>query len=165
MTKVFNPPPAWPEPPHDGWAPPDGWRPELQWGPVPAGWRTWVPAEQVHPVPAPLLESEEVPASGARPRPRVEDYPVTVLNPGMWSQNHLEAEDYGFGPEPPRTERPRLRLAVTIAVTVLGFLLAAATAVLFVRLADYAVTELPDRAAPSVLIAPAPGTDPAAAAA
>lgn len=156
MTKVFNPPPGWPEPPHDGWAPPDGWRPELQWGPVPAGWRTWVPAEQVHEVGGPLLESEDVPASGARPRPRVQDYPVTVLNPGMWSQNHLEAEDFGFGPEKERRERPRLRLAVTITVTALGFLLAAATAILFVRLADFAVHDLPSRSSAAAdLSAPA----------
>jgi hypothetical protein len=72
----------------------------------------------------------------------VAHYPVTVANPGMWSLNHLEQEDYGF-PEPrPERKRPRLRLGVTISVTVLGFLIAALTAVMFVWLVDFAVEDL-----------------------
>src|SRR5699024_7143443 len=34
----FNPPPNWPEPPHDGWIPPADFSPGPSWGPVPAGW-------------------------------------------------------------------------------------------------------------------------------
>lgn len=139
----FNPPPNWPEPPHEEWLPPADFRPAPAWGPVPAGWRLWTrnaaPTEQA----APLQDSEDVPASGARPRPRVDVYPVSVLNPGMWSENHLEEEDYGFPPATPRAVRPRLRLAMTIAVTALGLLLAAATAVGFVLLVDFAIEDLP----------------------
>ncbi|WP_240613359.1 hypothetical protein [Brachybacterium endophyticum] len=92
---------------------------------------------------APLLDSEDVPASGARVRRRVEKYPVSVMNPGIWSDNQLEHEDYGF-PEPaPRRARPRLRLGLTIAATAVGLLLAAATAVVFVRLTSYAEDSLP----------------------
>ncbi|MFC0674305.1 hypothetical protein [Brachybacterium hainanense] len=79
-----------------------------------------------------------------------------MLNPGMWSQNHLEAEDYGFPAEEERRSRPRLRLGVTITVTALGFLLAAATALLFVRLADFAVHDLPARAPTGWISAAAP---------
>lgn len=143
MNQRFNPPPNWPEPPHDQWIPPADFRPQPRWGPVPAGWRLWLghrPAEQG---PSPLQDSEDVPASGARPRERVDTYPVRVLNPGMWSQNHLQAEDYGF-PEPkPITPRPRLRLAMTITATAAGFGLAALTAVMFVLLTDFAVEDLP----------------------
>lgn len=134
MTKVFNPPPHWPEPPTLGWIPPKGWRPDRAWGPVPAGWRLWVDPEASVVSGAPLLESEDVPASGARPRPRVPHYPVTVHNPGIWEDNPLESEDYGFGPAPEVRDRPRLRLAVTIVVAVLGLLVAVATTLLFVWL-------------------------------
>lgn len=156
MTERFNPPPSWPEPPHDGWRPPDGFQPPAAWGDVPAGWRLWVPQDSPSGT-APLVDSEDVPASGARPRPRVQTYPVSVLNPGMWTENHLEDEDYGF-PEPPaRRERPRLRLAVTIVVTVLGFLLAAATVIGFVRLTSFAVEDLPDMStSPSGSLSSAP---------
>lgn len=145
MTTVqrFNPPPNWPEPPHDGWLPPADFRPPPAWGPVPAGWRLWTAPAQDAGQGAPLQDSEDVPASGARPRPRVESYPVAVLHPGMWAENHLEEEDYGFPPAVPRRERPRLRLGVTIAVTALGVLLSAATAVGFVLLVDAAVEDLP----------------------
>ncbi|WP_193104529.1 hypothetical protein [Brachybacterium sp. FME24] len=143
MTTRFNPPPNWPEPPHDGWIPPADLRPQYSWGPVPAGWRLWLPQEPIGRGEAPLQDSEGVPASGARPRKRVESYPVAVLNPGMWSQNHLEDEDYGFPPAKPVKNRPRLRLGMTITVTVLGFVLAALTAVTFVLLVDFAVEDLP----------------------
>lgn len=147
MSDRFNPPPSWPEPPHDGWRPPADFRPARTWGAVPAGWRLWVeegPGDRRGrgAVPSPLQDSEDVPASGARPRERVESYPVSVINPGMWSQNHLEDEDYGFGPAPEPRDRPRLRLALTIVVTVLGFLVAGATAVGFVWLVDFAVNDL-----------------------
>lgn len=137
----FNPPPNWPEPPHDGWLPPEDFRPQHTWGPVPAGWRLWQdrPAGRGE---APLQDSEDVPASGARPRTRVDQYPVAVLNPGMWAENHLQAEDYGFPPAKQRTQRPRLRLGVTIGVTVLGFVIAALTAIMFVMLVDFAVEDL-----------------------
>lgn len=138
----FNPPPNWPEPPHDGWTPPADFRPQHAWGPVPAGWRLWL-KDRPQAGAAPLQDSEDVPASGARPRQRVQEYPVAVLNPGMWTENHLELEDYGFPPAKPRPHRPRLRLGVTIAVTALGFVLAAATAVMFVMLVDFAVEDLP----------------------
>ncbi|MGO1390001.1 hypothetical protein [Brachybacterium alimentarium] len=146
MTEQFNPPPNWPEPPRDGWTPPTDFRPGPGWGPVPAGWRLWVShgaqASQ-DAAAAPLLDSEDVPASGARPRDRVSTYPITVVNPGMWSHNHLEDEDYGFPPAKPVTDRPRLRLGVTITVTVLGFVLAALTAIAFVLLVGFAVDDLP----------------------
>lgn len=138
----FNPPPNWPEPPHDGWTPPADFQPGHAWGPVPAGWRLWPSRRTTDHGPAPLQASEDVPASGARPRPRVETYPVAVLNPGMWAENHLQSEDYGFPPAPERKDRPRLRLGVTIAVTALGFLLAAATAIMFVQLVDFGIEDL-----------------------
>src|SRR5699024_3894579 len=92
--------------------------------------------------PAPLQASEDVPASGARPRRRVVRYAVAVLNPGMGTDNRLESEDYGFPPAEPRRERPRLRLGVSIAVTALGFVLAAATALMFVMIVDFGVEDL-----------------------
>ncbi|MGY5764543.1 hypothetical protein ACXET9_04995 [Brachybacterium sp. DNPG3] len=150
MSPRFNPPPNWPEPPHDGWVPPEGFQPPYTWGPVPSGWRLWIDDEAdaakgspANVPQAPLQRSEDVPASGARPRPRIETYPVAVINPGMWSQNHLEDEDYGFGPATPRRDRPRLRLAMTITATALGFALAAAVAVGFVQLTDFAIEDLP----------------------
>ncbi|MCT2294549.1 hypothetical protein M3F57_00110 [Brachybacterium muris] len=143
MTERFNPPPNWPEPPHDGWTPPADFRPQHEWGPVPAGWRLWLGKQLPSRAGSPLQLSEDVPASGAQPRARVEAYPVSVLNPGMWTENHLEAEDYGFEPAKPVKIRPRLRLALTIVATVVGFLLAAATVVLFVQLTDFAVEDLP----------------------
>lgn len=138
MTRTFNPPPHWPEPPRDGWAPPAGWAPERSWGPVPAGWRLWAQDGAGRDDESPLAESEDIPASGARSRPRRETYPVTVINPGTWADNPPEEVDDGFAPARERRPRPRLRLAVTISVMVLGLLLAAATAVLFVRLVDVA---------------------------
>src|SRR5699024_267946 len=102
-------PPNWPEPPHDGWIPPADFSPGPSWGPVPAGWRLWSSTAVGGRGPAPLQASEDVPASGARPRRRVDRYPVAVLNPGMWADNHLESEDYGFPPAEPRRDRPRLR--------------------------------------------------------
>src|SRR5699024_11961142 len=111
-------------------------RPGTSWGPVPTGWRLWSRAADGGRGPAPLQASEDVPASGARPRRRVETYPVAVLNPGMWTDNHLQSEDYGFPPATPRKDRPRLRLGMTITVTALGFLLAAATAIMFVMIVD-----------------------------
>lgn len=143
MRRRFNPPPDWPEPPHDGWVPPADFRPGHGWSEVPAGWRLWLPAERPTRATPPLQESEDVPASGARPRERVDTYPVTVLNPGMWSHNHLEDEDYGFPPPEPVTRRPRLRLGLTITVTALGFVLAALTAVLFVWLTNFAIEDVP----------------------
>lgn len=139
----FNPPPHWPEPPHDGWIPPADFRPQHSWGPVPAGWRLWLKDQPADHGAAPLQDSEDVPASGARPRSRVEQYPVAVLNPGMWADNHLQSEDYGFPPAKPRKERPRLRLGITISVTALGLVVAALTAVLFVVLVDFAIEDLP----------------------
>src|SRR5699024_9343812 len=63
---------------------------------------------------------------------------------GMWTDNHLQSEDYGF-PEPkPVTPRPRLRLAMTITATAAGFVLAALTATMFVLLTDFAIEDLPD---------------------
>ncbi|WP_245822750.1 hypothetical protein [Brachybacterium avium] len=67
---------------------------------------------------------------------------MAVLNPGMWADNHLESEDYGFPPATPRRDRPRLRLGVTITVTALGFLLAAATAIMFVMIVDFGTEDL-----------------------
>src|SRR5699024_12542995 len=60
----------------------------------------------------------------------------------MWTDNHLESEDYGFPPAEPRRDRPRLRLGVSIAVTALGFALAAATALLFVMIVDFGVVDI-----------------------
>lgn len=151
MTSSFNPPPHWPEPPEDGWLPPEGWRPDPRWGRVPAGWRVWMErARSGGAEDGPLLVSEDVPASGARVRRRIPNYPVTVMNPGIWSENQLEHEDFGF-PEPAeRPARPRLRLGVTIAVTAIGFLVAAGTAVLFVQLMKYGTDSLPATSLPSL---------------
>ncbi|MFC7463723.1 hypothetical protein [Brachybacterium sp. GCM10030252] len=144
MSTRFNPPPNWPEPPHEEWTPPADFRPQPDWGPVPAGWRLWLTGKESGRDEAPLQDSEDVPASGARPRQRVEAYPVSVINPGMWAENHLEQEDYGFPPAKPVKDRPRLRLGVTITVTALGFVLAALTAVMFVLLVDFAIEDLPE---------------------
>ena len=138
----FNPPPNWPEPPHDEWVPPADFRPGPSWGPVPAGWRLWTDERSAPQGAAPLQDSEDVPASGARPRARVEQYPVSVLNPGMWTENHLQDEDYGFAPAQPRRDRPRLRLGMTITVTALGLLLTAATVILFVQLVQFGIEDL-----------------------
>lgn len=143
MTVRFNPPPNWPEPPHDGWVPPKDWRPDPAWGPVPAGWRLWVEDSRTPDLGTPWQASEDVPATGARPRPRVDRYPVTALNPGMWSQNHLEDEDYGFGPAPVQKDRRRLRLVMAILSLVLAAVLVVAT-VLAVRWGiHYATEDLP----------------------
>lgn len=143
MTDRFNPPPNWPEPPRDGWTPPEDWLPRRAWGAVPAGWRLWVGQEPLTPTAPPLQSSEDVPASGARPRARIEEYPVAVLNPGMWSENHLEDEDYGFPPAKPVRSRPRLRLGMTITATVLGLALAAATVLVFIKGREFAIRDLP----------------------
>lgn len=143
----FNPPPHWPEPPQEGWVPPTDFRPDRSWGPVPAGWRLWLTDALVDRGEAPLQDSEDVPASGARPRRRAQQYPISVLNPGMWTENPLEEDHHGFPPATPVRSRPRLRLGLTIAVTALGFVLAALTAVLFVLLVDFAVEDLPGRMA------------------
>lgn len=144
MTRRFNPPPNWPEPPVDGWTPPEDWAPDPAWGPVPAGWRLWVEDDDRKDLPAsPLQVSEAVPATGAKPRPRVDAYPVTAINPGMWSQNHLEDEDYGFGEAKPYRRRPGLRLTGAILSLVLGALLVVATVLIFRWGYHYAVDELP----------------------
>ena len=135
----FNPPPSWPEPPHDGWTPPADFQPHGSWSEVPSGWRLWISERFPGRAEAPLQDSEDVPASGARPRARVQQYPVAVLNPGMWTDNHLEHETFGFPPARPRRDRPRLRLAMTITATALGFVLAVLTVIMFVMLVDFAV--------------------------
>ncbi|UEJ83187.1 hypothetical protein Bra3105_02345 [Brachybacterium halotolerans subsp. kimchii] len=157
MTSSFNPPPHWPEPPEDGWLPPEGWRPDPRWGRVPAGWRVWMDRARAGGAEdGPLLLSEDVPASGARVRRRIPSYPVTVMNPGIWSENQLEHEDYGF-PEPAeRRARPRLRLGMTIVATVVGLLIAAGTAVLFVQLMQYATDSLPATSLPASSLSAAP---------
>ncbi|GAA1490599.1 hypothetical protein [Brachybacterium sacelli] len=160
MSPQFNPPPNWPEPPREDWVPPADFRPHSSWGRVPAGWRLWLPEKPLGHGEPPLHDSEDIPASGARPRRRVETYPVAVLNPGMWSQNHLEDEDYGFPPAKPVKDRPRLRLGVTISVTVAGFLLAAATAVMFVLLVDFAIEDLPGMLSGSAGSVLAPASEP-----
>ena len=138
----FNPPPNWPEPPHDAWVPPADFRPGPDWGPVPAGWRLWTTDPSEARGAAPLQDSEDVPASGARPRQRVEQYPVAVLNAGMWAENHLEDEDYGFPPAPPRRDRPRLRLGLTITAAAIGLVLAALTVLLFVGMVRFGIEDL-----------------------
>lgn len=95
----------------------------------------------------PLLDSEDVPASGARPRERVAQYPVTVHNPGIWEDNPLESEDYGFGPAPAERHRPGVRLAVTIVAATMGLLVAVATALLFVWIVRSGAEQVLDRSA------------------
>jgi hypothetical protein len=109
---------------------------------VPAGWRLWLKDRPAASGAAPLQDSVDVPASGARPRARVEQYPVAVLNPGMWTDNHLQDEDYGFPPAPPRKDRPRLRLGMTITATALGLVLTALTVLLFVWMVDFGIEDL-----------------------
>jgi len=41
MSKRYNPPSNWPQPP-EGWTPPPGWQPDASWGPPPPGWKLWV---------------------------------------------------------------------------------------------------------------------------
>lgn len=172
MNRALNAPPAWPEPPAESWEPPEGWRPDPAWGPVPAGWRLWAdrtghlasldPGTR----PAPMAPSEDLPASGARiPEAPTLDYPVSVTLPGELTEHEQQVDDHGFGPAKQRRDRPRLRLAVTITVAVLGLLIAGATAWMFVRVVDFAHTDLPAEAlsASSSVIAPAPLIGPAAA--
>jgi hypothetical protein len=109
---------------------------------VPAGWRLWLKDRPAASGAAPLQDSVDVPARGARPRARVEQYPVAVLNPGMWTDNHLQDEDYGFPPAPPRKDRPRLRLGMTITATALGLVLTALTVLLFVWMVDFGIEDL-----------------------
>lgn len=98
---------------------------------------------------APIADSEEIPASGARVRElRPAEYPVSVVEPGVWSRSDVPEEDHGFPAPKERRPRPRLRLALSILVSVLGLLIAAATVILFVRLTEYATTTLPSTAAP-----------------
>jgi hypothetical protein len=59
MTKVYNPPPNWPQPPA-GWQPPSGWRPDPGWGPAPEGWQFYVDAPWAPP------EEPEKPKRGRR---------------------------------------------------------------------------------------------------
>ncbi len=40
MTKRYNPPPNWPQPPQ-GWTPPQDWQPDPGWGPPLPGWQVW----------------------------------------------------------------------------------------------------------------------------
>src|SRR5699024_11462251 len=134
-------------------------RPPAEGGPLPAGRRRWRTGGATSRGPAPLQDSEDVPASGARPRRRVEQYPVAALHPGMWTDNHRQDEDYGFPPAPPRRDRPRLRLGVTITVTALGILLAAATVVGFVQIVHPAADGLPGPLSSAAAQLPAaPGT-------
>lgn len=44
MSYRFNPPPSWPQPPHD-WEPPPDWRPDPSWPAPPDDWQLWVPVE------------------------------------------------------------------------------------------------------------------------
>ena len=41
MTRIFNPPPTWPQPPRN-WSPPPDWQPDPAWGPPPPGWQLWI---------------------------------------------------------------------------------------------------------------------------
>ena len=156
MTKAFNPPPHWPEPPRPGWAPPSGWRPDRSWGEVPSGWRLWSDGSAAAPGPAPLAESEDVPASGV-PVFRVRDeYPVSVVQPGALTRHEVDDDLHGFDPEPPRRERPRLRLALRITAALLGLLVTAATAYLFVRLVAFAREDLPAQSLAPTAVSAAP---------
>ncbi|MDO5661969.1 MAG: hypothetical protein Q4G40_04670 [Brachybacterium sp.] len=107
---------------------------------------------------SPLLESEDVPASGARPIREEIPYPVEVTSPGnrRWLPRQDVTEDE-FGPVVPFRRRPRLRLAVIIIVTVSGLLFAAATAYLFIHLAREAESLSAHPAAQGVAMA---GTTP-----
>lgn len=163
MTKALNPPPHWPEPPRTGWVPPEGWRPDRSWGAVPAGWRLWSDGSAEPTGPAPLAESEDIPASGARVGPAITEYPVTVTMPGQWSQSPVPSDDHGFDAPRPRRARPRLRLAITIAATVLGLLITAATVLLFLRIVEFAQEDLPAQSLGPVVSQPAglaPGAPP-----
>ena len=146
---TFNPPPRWPEPPEPGWQPPENWTPPREWGPAPAGWRLRAedhPTSEAPGTPRPLVHSEDVPASGARPPRTPDTYPVTVHVPGQWEEHEVSETTYGFGPAPERRSRPRLRLAVIIGLLALGLLLAAATAFGFVQLARFGSEQLPSSA-------------------
>lgn len=165
MTKAFNPPPHWPEPPRPGWAPPSGWRPDRSWGEVPSGWRLWSDGSAAAPGPAPLAESEEVPASGV-PVLRVRDeYPVSVALPGALTHHEVDDDLHGFDPEPPRRERPRLRLALRITAALLGLLITVATAYLFVRLVAFAREDLPAQSLAPMSVSAASSDAPAPSAA
>lgn len=144
---TFNAPPSWPEPPSPDWVPPADWAPPLAWGPTPAGWRLRAEEHPGDNGPRPILPSEEVPASGARPPAQPADYPVTVHIPGQWEHHEVPENTHGFGPAPVRRSRPRLRMAVIILCLVLGILLATAAAIGFVMLARYGQENLPASAA------------------
>lgn len=143
VTKTFNPPPRWPEPPRPGWVPPEGWRPDRSWGEVPSGWRLWTRPPQPDDASAPLTESEDIPASGVGTLSAPAEYPVAVTHPGVITDMPAPADDHhGFGAAKVRTPRPRLRLALTIVVTVLGLAVAGATVLAFLWIIDFAHTDL-----------------------
>lgn len=159
MTKAFNPPPHWPEPPRTGWAPPSGWRPDSSWGAVPAGWRLWSDGSATSPGTAPLAESESIPASGVRTTSissDTDDYPVSVTNPGVLVRHDVEHDLHGFEPERPRPEHPRRRLALRIIAALVGLLIAVATALLFVRLVRFAQEDLPPQSMAPIISSAAP---------
>lgn len=143
MTKTFNPPPRWPEPPRPGWVPPEGWRPDRSWGEVPSGWRLWTRPPPPDDDSAPLAESEDIPASGVGTLTAPPEYPVSVTLPGVVSVLPAPADDHhGFGAPRVRRARPRPRQALTILAAVLGLAIAAVTVLAFLWIIDFAHTDL-----------------------
>ncbi|GAB2543550.1 hypothetical protein GCM10027268_16890 [Brachybacterium huguangmaarense] len=151
---ALNPPPHWPEPPRDGWTPPEGWHPDRAWGAVPAGWRLWGGGPGETAGPAPLAESETIPASGVRTHAPVDEYPVEVSMPGVWTSRDEVVDIHGFPPAPVRRDRPGLRLTLRLLALVGGLLVAAATAYLFVRLVHFAQEDLPASALGTAVVVP-----------
>lgn len=132
MSKVYNPPPGWPAPPHSGWLPPPGWRPDPAWGPVPAGWELVVERGDF-PADGALATdpSEHVTATGAMPRPRPRTYPVRVTNPGVIEELTRDADRNGFSaPAPPKSPSRRRRRIVTAVIGTVSILLFAGVATL-----------------------------------
>jgi hypothetical protein len=56
MTRIFNPPPNWPQPPRN-WSPPPDWQPDPAWGPAPPGWQLWI--DDASPAAAPVKQPKE----------------------------------------------------------------------------------------------------------
>lgn len=147
---AFNPPPTWPEPPSLEWEPPEGWTPPAEWGPAPAGWRfhrSDLDAKGARAMTKnasrPIATSGSLPASGTVIPQRPDSYPITVVNPGMWTEDVRAATTYGFPIPRAKAERPRTRLGIIIVCLVAGLIITAAAAYGFVWLTHWSRENAP----------------------
>lgn len=69
MTRRFNCPPGWPQPPA-GWIPPEDWKPDPSWPPAPAGWQFWIDEVAQSSPTAPPVHGDQRRAFPDPPQPR-----------------------------------------------------------------------------------------------